>query len=1098
MDCLRCSRPAPADARFCPGCGTPLVGVGAGTRFASPHAYTPTHLAERILTARDAVEGERKQVTVLFADLKSSMELLVDRDPEEIGPVLDQVLEAMMEAVHRYEGTVNQVMGDGIMALFGAPLAHEDHAVRACYAALRLQERIAALGEAVQRSHGLPLHVRVGLNSGEVVVRSIGSDLRLSYAAVGQTVHLAARMEQMARPGSILATADTVAMAGPRVRTRALGPVPVKGLPAPVQVHEILGAAAVQSRVEAAAQRGLTRFVGRELELARMVDVLESVGGAAGQVIAVTGEAGVGKSRLVHEFCVRARAEGALVAEAVAAPYGRATGDRPGLDMIRRYFGLASGDDPGAVRHRIAARMVALDPALEEAVPATLWLLGVLRPGGAFYALDPAARRRRALEAMVRLVAAEARRQPFVLVFEDLQWIDSETEAALDGLITALPPSTLLVLTYRPEYVDRWRSRQDCTRLRLEPLDPLAAATMLDALLGDDPGVRPLRGPLIDRTGGNPLFLEECVRALAASGVLAGERGAHRLARPATTVEVPATVRSVLEARIDRLPPEQKRVLQCAAVIGDEFPVALLEAIADLPPDGVRRALRGLEEAELVAETALFPDVGHVFVHALIHDVAYHGLLHDRRRALHARIVEVLERSGAEERDEVERLAHHAFSGELWERAVTYLRQAGQRHLGRLPGRETIGLFERALVALAHLPDTPDTRALAVDLRCDLRNALVPVGDHARLLAVLREAEALAVALGDDRRLGRVTSYLSNCLWNVGESEASAEAGLRTLAIAERLGDLDLEVISNLSLGGAYRTLGDYRQAVEFLRRNVGLLRGDAEQETFGLAGLASVLSRGHLAWSLAELGEFDEAVARAEEAIRIAETADQAYSLAHAHLGLGGVLLRQGRVGEAMAVLERGLAHTRDVPVLRPPMAADLAVVYAVAGRSARALALATEAVQGASHMGRVGRLSLLTTHLGEVHLLAGRLDEAAAQARRALVLARDLKERGNEVYALRLLGVVAAERTPADAAEAQACFTAAIQVAEGLGMRPLLARCHLGLGRLARQAGDGPGAAKHLETAGALLRELGMTFWLERLDRSHVSPRPGSGAGR
>jgi class 3 adenylate cyclase len=1095
MDCPRCTLGAPAGARFCPACGTPLVAVPDATRFASPHAYTPADLAERILTARPSVEGERKQVTVLFADLKSSMELLADRDPEEAEPLLNEVLDLMIEAVHRYEGTVNQVMGDGVMALFGAPLANEDHAVRACYAALRMQERIGAFGDAAQRRHGVPLQIRVGLNSGEVLVRSIETDLRMSYMAVGQTVHLAARMEQMAKPGSVLATAATVAMAGALVRTRSLGPVPVRGLATPVEVHEVIGAAEIRSRVEATGQRDLTRFTGRARELAHLEASLAEARRGEGCVAAVVGEAGAGKSRLIHEFVARARASGCLALEAVAVPYGRAMGYRPGIDMIRRYFGLATGTDPATVRATVGERLLALDPALDDTIPAIRWLLGAEHADSPFVALEPSARRRRANDAVVRLVERQARRQPFVMVLEDLQWVDAETEVSLDGLIHRLPPATMIVLSYRPEYEDRWPGWPTSTRVRLDALDPADASAMVGALLGADGTVAGLAAQLVERAGGNPLFLEECVRTLAERGVIAGERGRYRLARPMTTLDVPPTVRAVLEARIDRLPAEQKRVLQCAAVVGQDVRTTLLLAVADVTPDEARSALTGLAQAELLAETARFPDPGYAFVHSLVHDVAYEGLLHDRRRALHARVVESLEHLGAgSTREDLEALAHHAFRGEVWATAVRYLREAAALALARVPGREAVMLLDQALAAIAALPATRETQVLAVDVRCELRNALVPLGDHARLQAILAEAESAAEDLGDERRLARVLSYRSNALWNVGESERSVETARRTLAIAERLGDLDLQVASNFSLGGGYRTLGDYRRAVTYLRRNVEILTGPAARDRFGLAGVASVLTRGHLVWSLAELGEFDEAIALAEEAMGLAEEAGDAYSLAHAHLGLGGGLVRQGRIGEAMSVLEAGRVRAQDVPALRPPIDADLAVAYAVSGRPQRALELASSALRDLRRMGRVGRLSLIATHLGEVHLLAGRMPDAAEAAGHALELARRHKERGNEVYALRLLALVASEGKPRDVASARASYEEAIALAESLGMRPLLARCHLGLGRLARNVGDASMAAHHLETAAKLLREMKMQFWLERLELDRVGPPPAA----
>jgi len=1093
--CPRCGHPAIAEARFCSACGTPLVAPPDPARFGSPGAYTPAHLAERIRGSRAALAGERKQVTVLFADMQGSMELLADRDPEEAGHILDQVLEQMMEAVHRYEGTVNQVMGDGIMALFGAPLAHEDHAVRAAYAALRMQERIGAFGDRMQRAAGVPLQIRVGLNSGEVMVRSVENDLSMTYTAVGPTVHLAARMEQMAKPGSILATAETVALGGGRVATRSLGFIPVRGLHTPVEVHEVTGAITAGSRADAAATRGLSPFVGREAERDALLAALDAATGGAGPVVAVVGEAGVGKSRLVREFARLARAQGALVLETATVSYGRAVGHRAGIELNRRFFQIERDDDDTVAREKIATGMRAVDRGLDDGIVAVQWLLGVAPPASPFLALDARSRRHRAVEVLVRLVEGLCRLQPVVLVFEDLQWLDSEGAEALDYMATHMPARALLVVTYRPEHDDRWGRVPGYARRRLEPLAPAAAQALLDSLLGAAEETGPIGRLVAERGRGNPLFLEECVRSLVDSGVLAGERGAYRVARPAATLEVPASVRAVLAARIDRLPAEQKRLLQAASVVGEEVPAPLLEAIVDLPPERVRGGLDELRGAELLAEATLFPDPVYAFRHALAHDVAYASLLHEGRRVLHGRIAETIERLHAGRLDDqVERLAHHAFAGEQWTRAVQYGREAGLRALARLSCPEAVERLERALDALGHLPATDERERLAVDLRFNLAAALVPMGAHARALGVLREAEALAGAQGDERRLARALSYQSNMSWEIGDTEAASEAGRRALDIAERVEDLTLQVVGNFSLGGATRSLGDYPRAVDLLRRNVALVQGDLRYETFGLAGLASVMSRSHLAWSLAELGEFDEAIERAEEGVRLAEVAGHVYSLAYACLGLGGTLLRRGRLGAAQGVLERGLALCADVPVLFPPFAGDLALVRALGGRAAEAVTLATQGVTRAERMGRLGRLSLIATHLGEVHVLAGQLTEAAEQGRRALALSRSQKERGNQVYALRLLGVVASERQPADLGGASRHYEEALALATALGMRPLLARCRLGLGRLARRAGEFGVARRHLDGAAALLHEMGMTYWLERVDLDRISPPAGA----
>jgi class 3 adenylate cyclase/tetratricopeptide (TPR) repeat protein len=1092
--CPRCGHAAQPHARFCSACGAPLVVAPDPARFGAPQAYTPPHLAERIRGSRARLAGERKQVTVLFADVQGSMELLADRDPEEAGRILDQVLEQMMEAVHRYEGTVNQVMGDGIMALFGAPLAHEDHAVRACYAALRMQERIGALGDATRRAAGVPLQIRVGLNAGEVMVRSIENDLSMTYTAVGPTVHLAARMEQMAKPGAILATGDTVALAAGRVATRALGAVPVRGLQTPVEIHEITGSATAQSRAQALAARGLTPFVGREAEIERLLAIVDAVREGRSQLVAVVGEAGVGKSRLVGELARQARERGCLVLEAAALSYGRAVGHRPGIELQRRYFKIEPGDAPETVRQKLAREMRDLDPALESDLPALEWLHGVAQPGSAFLALDVSTRRLRSVEALVRLVERVGRRQPFVMIFEDLQWMDSEGREAMDYIAERLPPSTLLLGSYRPEHQDGWSRRPGYSRIRLEPLRPEGAHALLRGLLGSGDETVQIERLVAERARGNPLFLEESVRSLVDAGVLTGAPGAYRVARAAGTLEVPASVRAVLAARIDRLPISEKRLLQAASVIGEEVPVTLLEAVADEPADTVREGLAQLGRAELLTEATLFPDPVYAFRHSLIHDVAYASLLHESRRALHARITDTIERLYSDRRGEqVERLAHHAFAGELWHQAVRYCREAGRGGLARLACREAVDFLQRALEAVSHLPDSPESRALAVDLGFDLEAALVPLGAHAEGLAVLRSAESIAARMGDEPRLARALAYRTTIHWEMGESDAAVEAGERAVAIAARVEDLGLQVVGQYSMAGAVRTLGDFPRAVTLLRRSLALATDERRYETFGLPGLASVLGRSHLAWSLAELGEFDDAIGEAEEGIRIAEAAGHGYSLAYGLLGLGGVLLRRGAMTEAETVLARGLALCAEVPVLFPPFAGDLAVVRALEGRIGESVELARQAVTRGERMGRLGRLSLIVTHLGEVLVIAGRAGEAMPHARRALALAVEHKERGNQVYARRLLALAVGETPAPDLAVARQHAAAALTLAETLGMRSLAARTHLTLARLARRAEDGDAVARHRGAAVELLEAMGMRYWLERLDRDRVGPAGG-----
>ena len=809
-----------------------------------PLAYTPAYLAEKILTSRSALEGERKQVTVLFADLKGSMELLADRDPEEARQLLDPVLERMMAAVHRYEGTVNQVMGDGIMALFGAPIAHEDHAIRACYAALAMQAAIRTYAEEARRAHGITVQMRVGLNSGAVVVRAIGNDLHMDYSAVGQTTHLAARMEQLATPGSILLTADTLRLVEGLVQVTALGPIPVKGLPEPVEVFELVGASTLRGRFQARVAGGLTRFVGRETELAALVQALERAGAGHGQVVAVVGEAGVGKSRLVYE-CVHAHhLQGWRVLESASVSYGKATPYFPVIDLLRRYTHVEERDDVRTIRAKVTGQVLTLDETLQETIPALLSLLDALPEDSPFRTLDPPQRRQRTLEALKRVLLRESQVQPLLLVCEDLHWIDTETQALLDSLVESLPTARLLLLVnYRPEYQHGWGSKTYYTQLRLDPLPPGSAEALLQGLLGDDPSLAPLQRLLIARTEGNPFFLEESVRALVETGVLVGAPGAYRLAQALPTIQVPATVQAVLAARIDRLPPEEKRLLQTAAVIGTEVPLPLLQAIAELPEAALHGGLAHLQAAEFLYETRLFPEHEYTFKHALTHEVAYSSVLQERRRVLHARIVEALEAlAGERVAEQVERLAHHALRGEVWDKALAYCRQAGEKAMARSAHREAVGYFEQALSALPHLPET--ARHTRAGHRSPARPALgapcrlATWGVSWRVCARPRPSRRPSTILvGWDRSL----LFLSVHFHFMGAYDQAIAAGQRALALATAGGEVVLQALANHYLGHAYQSQGDYRRAIDCFGQTVASLDGARRRERFGQVILPAV-----------------------------------------------------------------------------------------------------------------------------------------------------------------------------------------------------------------------------------------------------------------
>lgn len=1108
MICLRCKTPNRDVAQFCRGCGSSLANVcpGCGAalsptskfcdscgmsqqrprvlatappRFTAPSQYTPRHLAAQILTSRAALEGERKQVTVLLADVKGSMELLVDRDPEEARRLLDPILDLMMEAVHVYEGTVNQVMGDGVMALFGAPIAHEDHAARACYAALRMQQAASRYGDEIQRSYGLPVQIRIGINSGEVVVRSIGSDLDMDYTAVGQTTHLAGRLEQMAKPGTILSSAATFRLAEGFLQGRPLGFVPIRGLSDPVEVLEIVGAEASRTRFHVAAARGLTPFVGRDEEYDIVAKAVQRAGSGRGQIVALVGEPGVGKSRLLWELSRSTATTGWLVLEGGAVSYGSSVPYLPILACVRRYFGIGERDNAQEIRERVAGKLLAVDSALGNTLPAFFALLDVNVEDAEWIKLDPGRRRDQTNEAIKRLLFRESQAQPVLLVLEDLHWIDHETQALLDVLTDSLSIARLAILvTYRPEYTHGWGSKASYTQIRMEPLAKTSAGELLLGLLGDDPNLEPLRTVLIDRTGGNPFFLEESVRTLVEAGALEGVRGQYRLARAVDRIQVPITVQAVLAARVDRLSLEDKRLLQAASAIGSVVPLELIRLINEGPEEDLRAGLARLRDAGFLHEAALYPEVEYVFAHALTYEVAYAGLVHDRRRVLHAKIVDAMERLyGSRLSEHMERVAYHAFASELWDKAVRYYRQAGAKAAARSAYHEAVVCFERALAALPHLPQSQEVLIDAIDLRFDLRNSLFPLGEIGRDLENLRAAEPLAQMLGDDRRLAWTYTYMTRDLSILGQPDQAGEYGQRALTLAPAANEFELHVLTNAHLGSVCFAAGDYRAAVRLLRDAIGSLDGDLVYQHFGLPGPASIFFRYWLVASLSSLGEFAEATDRANEGVQIALAADQPLARAVAHYISGFLHVQKTELSPAILELETSLHMCRrwKLAAWFSNIASILGYAYACSQRVAEGISLMQEAIERSVALGAMVNHSSEVARLGEVYMLSRQYDDAQSLGLHAVDLARTHKERGNEAYALRLLAEVASRREKLDSDVADGLFREALELAESLGMRPLVASCHDGLGRLFRRMGRLEQAEKEWSIANELSLELG-----------------------
>jgi class 3 adenylate cyclase/tetratricopeptide (TPR) repeat protein len=931
---------------------------------------------------------------VLFADIKGSMELAADVDPEEWHRIMDRFFAILAQGVHRFEGTINQFTGDGIMALFGAPIAHEDHAQRACYAALYLSDELRRYADQLRVERGLNFSVRMGLNSGEVIVGKIGDDLRMDYTAQGPTVGLAARMEQIAAPGRVCLTQHTARLIEGFFRLRGLGPSKVKGVAEPLQVYELEGVGPMRSRLDVAQSRGLLQFVGRADEMAALQTALQRALEGNGQVVGIVGEAGVGKSRLCLEFVERARARGVPVYEAHCPSYGKTVPFLPVFALLRGYFGIAEPDSDATARQKIAGRLVLLDPSFEELLPVVFDFLGVADPERPSPQMSAEARHRQ-LFCFVRRLMQPARTssEPGVMLIDDLHWIDAGSDAVLSELVEAITGSrTLLLANFRPEYHADWLRKSYYQQLPLMPLGPDAIEVMLGDLLGQDPSVVALPELIRQRTGGNPFYIEEVVNALVESGSLAGARGAYRLARTIEEIEIPDTVQSLLAARIDRLAEREKQVLQTAAVIGKKFSGTVLKEIAELPNTDLAASLSSLQRAEFIYEEAIFPEAEYVFKHPLTHEVAYGSQLAERRRRTHAAAAEAMAKLNAERQDEqAALLAHHwEQAGEVVEAARWHARAAGW--LGYRDVAESVRHWQKVYALLEPLPLEEDTATLRM-LACV--QILVVGGwrlgfsedEEQRLFD---EGRRLATDLGDTRFLAMLMQSRGVRLVNTGDARGYVEHALEASRLADRTGDPELRCVAHLGLVYSHWGAGRLREALEFLERGLELVGDDLtsgvgvlgfsigiwlrvfrgaienmlgrlEQGRLSRAqGLQLARERGdtdNLGWGKVgavfdrfHAGEVAGAKAHAQEALELAEKHGAAHMLSSGFQVLGLAQLLNQEWDEAIESFERSLEIARSHRTAlenESSVLAKLAEACLGAGQSERARCTADEAIR-------------------------------------------------------------------------------------------------------------------------------------------------------
>jgi predicted ATPase/class 3 adenylate cyclase len=871
-----------AGARFCDGCGTALSGHPPSSVQSARAPEDRIRLTPEQAEA-GALDGERKTVTALFADIKGSMDLIEDIDPEQARALIDPAIRIMIDAVHRYDGYIVQSTGDGVFSLFGAPIAHEDHPHRALLAALKMQDDMRRYSSRLREAGDSPIEVRIGVNTGEAVVRSIKTDAaHTEYTPIGHATSLAARMQALAPTGSIATTENTRRLVEGYFELKALGPTRVKGLSDPINVYEVTGVGPLRTRLQASARRGFSKLVGRDADMMQLERALELARAAHGQIVAAVGEAGVGKSRLFHEFKIISHA-GCTILETFSVSHGKASAYMPLIDLLKNYFEIASDDDERERREKIGGKMLMLDRTLEGALPYLFALLGVAE-SDALAEMDANIRRRRTLDAVKRLLLRESLNQPLIAMFEDLHWVDSETQAFLNLLADSIGTArVLMMVNYRPEYRHEWGTRSYYVQLRLDPLGRESADSLLTTMLGSAPELDSLKGLIVDRTEGNPFFIEETVQAMFENGVLV-RNGKVTLAQPLASIKIPPSVKGILAARIDRLSLQEKDLLQTLSIIGKEFPLGLIQRVVERGENELMPMMSALQTGEFVFEQPAFPDVEYVFKHALTQEVAYDSVLSERRKLIHEKTAVALETMYAQQLDDhLNDLAYHFSRSANAEKAFEYLLRAGEQARANSAYGEAVENLTQAMEILKQLPEDPARDVREVRVRVMLGQALASSRGYLdpKHIRESRRLEELSERISEPAAL-----YMAiYARWNVEFSRGNprgAEAMARRL-IAMTSGSNDTRLAAALQLlGVAQIWRGHPIEARETFERAMELFNRDLDKSLFSMVDPV-VPNRAQTAWAHWMCGYPNRARQAADDALALALRLNRPFSIAFA-----------------------------------------------------------------------------------------------------------------------------------------------------------------------------------------------------------------------
>jgi len=1084
--CPRCGAKLQPDDTFCGDCGLRVKEALQSLDYTQPQSYTPKHLADKILTSRSSIEGERKLVTVLFADVANFTSLSEKLDPEEVHTIMDGCFKILMDEIHKFEGTINQFTGDGVMALFGAPVAHEDHAGRACHAALSIQKAMGDYGQKVARDYGAEFKMRIGLNSGPVIVGAIGDDLRMDYTAVGDTTNLASRMEGLAQPGTVLLSKNSYRLVKDYFDLNPLGKRDVKGKEKAQEVFELVKAGGAATRLEAAETRGLTKFVGREDSMAALIGAYEKARNGAGQVVGVVGEAGVGKSRLLYEFRNRLPQEEFTFLEGRCIHFGSAMPYLPILEILRSYFEISEGERETVIRKRVREKITGLEEKLEGILPPIEDLLSLRVEDEAYLKLEPKRRKEKVFEALRDLVVRVSQERPLVIAIEDLHWIDKTSEEFLDYFIGWLATvKVMLILLHRPEYTHQWGSKSYFTRIGLDQLSLKSSAELVKAILEGGETSPELSALILNRAAGNPLFMEELTHSLLENGSIQMKDQRYVLARTPSDLHVPDTIQGIIAARIDRLEENLKRIMQVASVIGREFAFRILQAISGMSED-LKSQLLNLQGLEFIYEKSLFPELEYIFKHALIQEVAYSSLLSNRRKEIHKRIGGAIEELYAENLEEFyEVLAYHYSRSEAFEKACRYLKLSGKKATRSHALWESFAFYKETVELLQRLPQTEEIKKELIEVIRSMRTPLGILGFPEGSLSFFQLGERLAKESGDAEQVAAIYSGMGVYYSHMGDYLTAMRYTEEGFEEARKAQDIELMAPLGYALCLSYIGTGRYEKIVHKMPEVINLLeKTGKESDFFTQAVNPYSYICGNSGTALGYLGRFEEGKAYLEKALRNATRLGDPATLGMIQFMYGLLFYIRGDFKAAKEHLEKSIAYGEEAkyPMIIALALCTLGHAHCFLGDPETGRRQAEEGLRIYIDSGIEAILPFCLWTMGSIHLDLRDLKNAGDFMEQALSLSRKNREEDREGLALVGLGRVLGKRKQPQTEQAQEFFSKGLEILHNLKTKPWYSQGRMFLGEYYLDTCEKEKAMENLKEAEVMFQEMGMEHWLDR----------------